>query len=335
MRDSLENDATRQCVGLGKKFNSITITTIINICFTVCNRLVGNSNNPNEIMIHNIADLFTNDATDVMNVQSLYKYSVCKFVHDCDLNVAFHNVKFDRASHKYPTRNKYLLSMPRIHTKFGSIAISSAGPTILNRLPRETHVIMNAFSFGRALKAFLIQIQYPPQIEAFRFVDINPVPKQSVWLGDILPAYNQDCFKEVTRLTYSQFNKVYFLIKDNGVFRTAHKGQTPVSIQLAIVLHRFETYGNGASVSSIVKLFGISDGSSITRKTRRVIQAIVDVEHWPSEKEKAKAIVPETANYLMQCVGWVDGAKIKLDEAPHMDREAYFDGKKNYSLNVS
>lgn len=164
---------------------------------------------------------------------------------------------------------------------------------------------------------------------------------QTVWLSDVLPAYNEGRFKEVTRLTYAQFNKVYSIIKDNKEFSSdvAYKKQTPVSVQLAIVLYRLGTYGNGASVKNIAKLFGQSDGSSITRMTRRVIKAVLDVEDmfifWPDEKERSEVIVPATIDYLPQCIGFVDGVKIDLDEPPYLDKEAYFDGKKNYSLNVS
>jgi hypothetical protein len=167
------------------------------------------------------------------------------------------------------------------------------------------------------------------------------VPKQSAWLNEVLPSYNEGRFREITRLSYAQFNNVFFLIKDNQVFesKVGCKIQTPVAVQLAIALYRFGIYGNGASIKNISKLFGVSDGSSITRMTRRVTKALIDVENkfifWPNEKEREEIIVPETSNYLPQCIGWIDGVKIELDEAPHIDSEAYFDGKKNYSINVN
>lgn len=141
-----------------------------------------------------------------------------------------------------------------------------------------------------------------------------------------------------SKMSYDQFNKIYLIIKDNKVFDSKFKGQFPVSVQLSIVLHRLGTYGNGATVKNISKLFGQSDGSSITRMTRRVIKAVLDVEHeyifWPDEKERRDFIVPSTILYLPQCIGFVDGVKIELDEPPRLDKEAYFDPKSNYSLNV-
>lgn len=78
------------------------------------------------------------------------------------------------------------------------------------------------------------------------------------------------------------------IIKNNKIFESSTH-QIPVSIQLAITLYRLGTSGNGASIANIARLFGVGDGSTITRVTRRVFEAILDLEknyvYWPSEKE--------------------------------------------------
>lgn len=139
----------------------------------------------------------------------------------------------------------------------------------------------------------------------------------------------------MTRVTFGQFDLIYNLIKDNQIFKwptQTCKPQIPVSIQLAITLYRLGTSGNGASISNIARLFGVGDGSTITRVTRRVFQAILDVENqyvfWPSENERKEMLVPHLAN----CVGFMDGIRFELDEAPHNDKEAYYDKDSNYSI---
>lgn len=45
-------------------------------------------------------------------------------------------------------------------------------------------------------------------------------------------------------------------------------------------------------------------------------------------------LVPELCNDLPNCIGFLDGTRIELDEVPHMDGESYFDKDKNYSIHT-
>lgn len=136
-------------------------------------------------------------------------------------------------------------------------------------------------------------------------------------------------------MTFAQFDQIYNLIKNNEVFQTSTK-QTEISIQLALTLYRLGV--TGTTIQTIAALFGIGDGSTITRITRRVFSALIDIEnkyiYWPSQKERQHVIVPAISAYLPNCVGFVDGTKIELDEAPGIDRESYFDKDSNYSLQL-
>lgn len=109
-----------------------------------------------------------------------------------------------------------------------------------------------------------------------------------------------------------------------------------VSIQLALTLYRLGV--TGTTISNIARLFGVGDGSTVVRTTRRVFRAILEVEsnyiYWPSKDERTELIVPAINKNLPKCVGFVDGMKIELDEAPGLDPEAYFDKDSNYSLQL-
>jgi hypothetical protein len=61
------------------------------------------------------------------------------------------------------------------------------------------------------------------------------------------------------------------LIKNDSVFDSKTKGQTPVEIQLAVTLYRFGHTGSGASYGNVAAKFGIGDGGSILDMTKRTI----------------------------------------------------------------
>lgn len=172
-------------------------------------------------------------------------------------------------------------------------------------------------------------------VDRYRYGDIQMVPRQKTWLNEVFPKYDENRFRQITRLSYAQFDKVYNCIKDNEIFFGCT--QSPVSLQLAVTLYRLGLNGAGASLKNIARLFGTGDGSSIVRMTRRVIKAVLDVEshylYWPDEKERA-GIVAATQGFLPQCIGFIDGTHIPLDEAPGLDKDSYFDKNKNYSLKV-
>jgi hypothetical protein len=107
--------------------------------------------------------------------------------------------------------------------------------------------------------------------ECFRFGSISNVPKQTQWLTDVLPAFDEGRFKEAIRLNHDEFVTVLKMIEKSKVFFT-NELQLPVSVQLAICLYRFGVYGPGASLQKVASTFGVGDGSTVTRVTRRVIE---------------------------------------------------------------
>jgi hypothetical protein len=102
------------------------------------------------------------------------------------------------------------------------------------------------------------------------------VPKQTTWLNDILPGYDDSRFKQAIRISRKDFQKVLELIQNHHVFNTTNS-QIPVSVQLAVALYRFGTYGTGSSLSAVARIFGLGDGSTVVRFTRRIIQVNINV----------------------------------------------------------
>ena len=98
----------------------------------------------------------------------------------------------------------------------------------------------------------------------------NRVPKQQLWVSEVLPNLDEDRFKAMMRCDRSQFNLILTLIENNPVFNDRRGKMFPTAVQLAILLYRIGSYGQGVSVQNIAALFGIGDGSSVTRITRRV-----------------------------------------------------------------
>ena len=77
-------------------------------------------------------------------------------------------------------------------------------------------------------------------------------------------------FKSMMRITHAQFQQILDLIKNDPVFNDKNDLQFPVAVQLALVMFRLGHYGNGASLRNIATLFGVGDGATVTRVTRRV-----------------------------------------------------------------
>ncbi|XP_039969237.1 protein ALP1-like [Bactrocera tryoni] len=109
------------------------------------------------------------------------------------------------------------------------------------------------------------------------------------------------------------------------------------SVPKSIVLYRLGSNGEGATLSKIAGLFGVSDGGIIQNLTDRIFKALLKHKDqylfWPNSDERKK-LVSETWGELPNCVGYVDGTEIPLAEKPSQDPEAYFSRKHQYSVKV-
>ncbi|GBP12937.1 Protein ANTAGONIST OF LIKE HETEROCHROMATIN PROTEIN 1 [Eumeta japonica] len=142
-------------------------------------------------------------------------------------------------------------------------------------------------------------------------------------------------FRQMLRVDRTQFAHLLSLIENDDVFAKCSGKQFPVDIQLAVVLYRLGSSGESASIRKIASTFGIGDGGTLTKITRRVFKAFLKQLHlyiyWPDPTERSE-IVRETFNELPFCVGYVDGTEIKLAEAPIKNHEAFFSRNHVYAI---
>lgn len=160
----------------------------------------------------------------------------------------------------------------------------------------------------------------------------------------VLELFKQDDpsrFQRNLHVSPETFDTLVSRIDSHPVFASEGlASQMPVPHQLAIALFCFGHFGNSTSMELIAQWAGVS-ARTVVNATRRVMVVFLslhdEVIHWPSarEKEEAKAWV-EAVSCIAWRDGWllVDGTLVPLAEKPAYHREAYFDRKSNYSLNV-
>jgi hypothetical protein len=106
-------------------------------------------------------------------------------------------------------------------------------------------------------------------------------------------------FKVIARSDKSSFIRLVEMIEDHPVFdRSSRHKQSPVWLQLVVVLNRLGCDGNGTSIQRTAILNGISYGS-VKKFTERVFTAIRSLEakyvYWPicTPYKKPAALLPE------------------------------------------
>lgn len=167
---------------------------------------------------------------------------------------------------------------------------------------------------------------------------IGSVPKSQEISYKIVPNLDELRFRQLIRVNWHTFDYILDSIKDDEVFNAPNSWkQIPVKIQLMIVLYRLGSYGEGATIAKIASLFGVGDGGTIMKITKRVFTAICRLQkkylYWPDIKER-KEIVSKTSHELPFCIGYVDGTEIRLAEKPTTDSESYFTRKHQYALKL-
>lgn len=79
-----------------------------------------------------------------------------------------------------------------------------------------------------------------------------------------------------------------------------------------------------------MKLIGVSKKICIS-------QAILELEkdwiRWPDETERLE-IARNMVDHLPNCIGYIDGSHINLEEAPLDDPESYFTRKQRYAIQL-
>lgn len=103
-------------------------------------------------------ELFSLERFPVLNIQSLYRFSVAIFVRRTIDNTGYHTIDFPSVDHVYNTRNRNRLHRPLFRHNIGQRSIAFSGPTIYDNLP--THIKSASYTrFRSLLKKWLIEIQ--------------------------------------------------------------------------------------------------------------------------------------------------------------------------------
>lgn len=146
-------------------------------------------------------------------------------------------------------------------------------------------------------------------------------------------------FKQVIRVKQETFQIILSKIQNHPIFHNRSTcSQNDVWLQLMVALNRFGTYGNGASIGAVGRLFGISAGT-VVLYTNRVCQALVDILpewiSWPDDHERKLISRRFWRGYgLRHAVGIVDGTYVIFHERPGFQGAVWFNRKQRYSMNL-
>lgn len=155
----------------------------------------------------------------------------------------------------------------------------------------------------------------------YRYDTRYAVPKSKEWIFNILLAYDDIRFKCMLRVIRLQIKLILEELESDFHFHKHNSVQQfPISIQLSIVLYKLGFEGGG--IRKTAAQFGIGDGGTVSKITRRIFSAIGRLKgkflFCPSENER-KEICAATNNELPGCVGYLDGTEIRLAEAPNSE----------------
>ncbi|XP_046812454.1 uncharacterized protein LOC124421393 [Lucilia cuprina] len=117
------------------------------------------------------------------------------------------------------------------------------------------------------------------------------VPKSNKWNQNVLKMFDDSRFNQMIRVRPEEFVHILNLIKDDDVFNTSPKtAQLPIDMQLKIVLYLLGSSGDGLSTRKVATLFGVGDGGTIQKVTKRVFKAILNLKEkflsWPNAEER-------------------------------------------------
>ncbi|KAJ0393686.1 hypothetical protein P43SY_008384 [Pythium insidiosum] len=150
---------------------------------------------------------------------------------------------------------------------------------------------------------------------------------------------NDAQFYQAVRVTKRTFRLIHDLIEHDRVFTNrSHCRQRAVSLQLAVALEWFGSYGNASSVGRIARTYNIGSGT-VTSYVKRVKKALLRhyrrFVSWPSAHRRAVSSAYHRVRYgLPGAVGFVDGTHVILSQKPHVDGSLHYNRKSRYSINV-
>lgn len=106
------------------------------------------------------SQLYAFEGSKVLNINSIYRFNVAKFVHQSLRDLAYHTIQFHPVAHTYNTRNRNRIHRPSVRRNFGLRAISVAGPSIYESVPSCIRSQVSYTCFVIQLKSWLHDNQY-------------------------------------------------------------------------------------------------------------------------------------------------------------------------------
>ena len=160
------------------------------------------------------------------------------------------------------------------------------------------------------------------------------ISKSQHWWYEILPLYDNICFKKVLRMEKQHFIKLVQVLQNNTIFQSeGNKPQVPVELQLAIFLRRL---GSKDDIVSICSWFEVSE-STIILYVNRIIKVIRNKKsefiQWPRNNNRIAVHTEfQAIGGFQNVIGTIDGTHFILNETPAQDPTAFFTRKKRYAI---
>jgi hypothetical protein len=166
-------------------------------------------------------------------------------------------------------------------------------------------------------------------------------PKTDGFWTNIYPNLNDysltNSFKTHFRITKSTFHKLLNIISNHPIYQSSpFKPQTPIEMQVAIVLQRF---ANPMSYRELETSFGISQGS-VQNFTKRFCTAVLEnLQHaikWPTGQlmqEVIEGFAPsEFRRRIPNVIGAIDGSHIPIQRPQIEYHQRYINRKGFHSI---
>ncbi|CAG8576222.1 4179_t:CDS:2 [Paraglomus occultum] len=166
-------------------------------------------------------------------------------------------------------------------------------------------------------------------------------PKTDGFWTNIYPNLNDDSltngFKSHFRITKTTFHRLLNTISNHPVYQSnPFKPQTPIEMQVAIVLQRF---ANPMSYRELETSFGISQGSVENFTKRFCIAVLKNLQYaikWPTDQSMQEVVEgfapPEFRNPIPNVIGAIDGSHIPIQRPQVEYHQRYINRKGCYSV---
>ena len=176
-------------------------------------------------------------------------------------------------------------------------------------------------------------------VETTRYLNLREYIQKNRSMNDMLFTYSERDFRQAVRMVKPSFMRLLNMISGDNIFKNNSRNkQTPIWIQLMVVLQRLGCDGNGAATGRIARMSGFSNGS-VNKFTDRVFTALMKFRKiyvkWPDAAERVQISTRMASNHwLPGCVAICDGTPAVVSQRPGVDGEVYWTRKSHYAINL-